>query len=220
MNEWLTEPDWNRCQARWRAEREAGRLGAADLLAACRSPEPIVRRRALLLLGLFPDDVTELDRVAACLDDHCWPVREAAVIALRRVDRRGLCAERLLRTALRDPEPQVRVAAIPGLTPEAVPVLAEALRQRRWKVRWRATQALSGLPGADETVVAALRQAVRDSDGRVRRAALLGLGGRGAAALVALADVEGRLGEKNPKVRLAAAEAMARLLPLRERLST
>jgi HEAT repeat protein len=212
MIDLLAENDWNRCRVRLRAERDAGRLGPDDLLAACRAAEPIIRRRALLLLAeLFPEAVVDLEAVALCLGDRCWPVREAAVSALRRLDRQGLCAERLQRSALRDPEPQVRAAAVPALTPDAVPVLAEALRHRRWKVRWRATQALGGLPGADELVVDALCQALADSDARVRRAALIGLGTRGTAAQRAIPAMQARLGEKDPKVRTAAREALQAL---------
>src|SRR5947207_207797 len=110
----LSDPDWNHCQARVRELLDCAGVAVSDLLAACRWSEPGERRRALLLLaGLAPGREIDLAALLDCLDDACWPVREAAVLALGVLgENDGVCRARLTRTALRDSSPHVRAAAI------------------------------------------------------------------------------------------------------------
>jgi hypothetical protein len=110
------------------AQELAAMPGAeGQLWAAYEGPEPaIVKARALVLLGGFPDSGPRLAQVAAQEELH-RKLRAAAVQGLGRADLRG---DATLRAAvegqLRSPDVNVARAAVEAL--RGVPESAEALR--------------------------------------------------------------------------------------------
>jgi HEAT repeat protein len=94
---------------------------------------------------------------------------------------------------------------------DAVPALADALRDgtQNWVVRVAALRALARVAGAD--AVAPVRAALRDRDPCVRLAAALELGGLGPPARSAAPALRRALTDEDEAVRDAAARALRRL---------
>ncbi|TKJ38754.1 MAG: sulfatase [Planctomycetes bacterium B3_Pla] len=112
------------------------------------------------------------------LKDKYASVRYWAVVGLHNnlKDRDRNRAEPLLRTALKDAAPAVRVAAAHALCDwgregEALPVLAEALKDKTDKARLYAIIALNKIGEKARPLVPQIQAALKDSDNYVRRVA-------------------------------------------------
>jgi HEAT repeat protein len=105
-----------------------GQMGALERLSAdAKSPDPAVRLRSAMLLGVLEDREASPILIAA-LSDVEQRVREAAASALRRLrDPRALAA--LAAGVLDDPDPDVRGACAQALGELDEPRALEALEQ-------------------------------------------------------------------------------------------
>lgn len=116
----------------------------------------------------------------------------------------------LFLTMLRDPDKGVRgqaARALAGLGEEAVPDLLDLLKDKEWRIRYRAAEALgmSGSPNA----AAALLQALTDEKDHVRYMAAKSLGIMGVRS--AVAPLLARLSDENEYVRRMAAVSLEKI---------
>jgi HEAT repeat protein len=212
----LHDPDFRKARAAARelAARPDVAAVVAELTAALRHPEGVVRRRAGQALGV----VGRAECVApllGALRDPAWTVREATAEALGPFAVSDDAARHaLVSCSLEDRNPLVRDAAARGigrLGETVVPELAKGLDHPHASVRARAARALSRLP-ASATVVGHLRFRLEDGHYKVREAAAVALGGCGEAAVMVLPRLVRACFENERRVRAAAVEAVIKLL--------
>jgi HEAT repeat protein len=144
------------------------------LLRALADPAAAVRRTALEALMHLPQDVETAAGCVSRLADVDPSVRATAIAAVAELDPRAADA---LRPVLQDPHPSVRAAAASAaraLDAESVAVL---LRDPEAEVRVAALEALSCDPQRDQTPL--LLEALAASNWHVRRAAVDALGATG-----------------------------------------
>jgi HEAT repeat protein len=170
--------------------------------------ERLARRVHALARGK-PWGVTGAAAIAAfvaALDADDWGTRWRAVRNLARTKREDGAIEPALRRALKDPDPDVRYAALVGLaerkqlTPEE---RAAFDRDADWEVRVANLETESG------DHAARLRRALGDPHPAVRRYAFLQLAQRAEAHTVPLERLREGVRDRNAGVRLAALEAFA-----------
>ncbi len=154
------------------------------VLTDLKDPDPDRRRAACAALARWRDPATA-SAVEGALADPNAGVRAAALGAWRAI--RGEQSLEVLLKALReDPAREVRWQAAAELealhSPEAVPGLIEALRDKDTLARSGAAEALKGIP--DPRSVQSLIRALKDPEPVVRRAAAEGLGRIGDRAAV------------------------------------
>lgn len=147
--------------------------------------------------------------------DDRWPVRARAVLLSATID----AAKVAVVSALSDPSPRVRLAALEALaktsrTEAAVPV-TQRLESDPWTfVRVAAAKALSSMPAAPD-IDAALRKAATDKSLLVRLEVVRALGqhrdARAADSLIAMLESE----DESAELRIAAAEALVKMCDFR-----
>lgn len=151
----------------------------------------------------------QIDRVEQGLRDDDVAARRQAAGRLHELP--ATAARRLVPVALADPDPEVRLAAVPatrrGASRDSVPLLLPWLTEADRRLRLAAAEVLGTIP--DERAVGPLGRTLADPDAEVREAAAVALGmtGRSEAARALL----GRLDDAVPRVREAVVDALARL---------
>jgi HEAT repeat protein len=186
----------------------------ATLANELASASPTAQRRALLVCGVLGSLAADLvETLLATLNSPRWPVREAALHALARIDSSKPVCDGAAGAAL-DRSAAVRAAALelltlrPGEVPDAV---ASALQHHHPRVRCRALRAVARLNPAGS--VAPLTEALTDSHHRVRRTAAETIGGLGVLALPAAGRLARCRCDGNEAVAAAARKALQRLRP-------
>jgi HEAT repeat protein len=172
------------------------------------------RRRALLVCGVLgPLAVDLVADLLASLAGPRWPVREAALHALARIDPANEPVRAAAAEAALDRSAAVREAAVELLAsrPGLPASLAAALEHRHPRVRCRALKALARLAPAES--IAPLTAALAQSHYRVRRTASALLGGLGALALPAAGRLARCRFDGETAVAAAAGRALERLRP-------
>lgn len=204
------------------AAREIAAL-PAEQLAAClsalreelASASAAAQRRALLVCGVLgPLAVDLVPALLATLGSPRWPVREASLHALTRIDPTNDDVRTAAALAALDRTAAVRAAAIELLarTANAVPSsITAALEHRHPRIRCRALIALARL--APAACLTPLLAALSHSHYRVRRTAALLLGEMGAAALPAAGRLARRRFDGEAAVARAARRALVNLRP-------
>ncbi|OPX68154.1 MAG: putative lyase [Methanoregulaceae archaeon PtaB.Bin056] len=113
-------------------------------------------------------------------------------------------------TALRDPDKGVRgqaASALAGLGKEAVSDLLDLLKDKEWRIRYRAAEALGMIGSA--SAAAALIQALADEKDHVRYMAAKSLGLMGERS--AVTPLIARLSDENEYVRRMAAISLEKI---------
>lgn len=145
-----------------------------ELLLASKDGDPVIRQKAVSLMGKY-GEARFADQLILALADESAAVRVAAIEALVKVKpERGLAP---LISALEDSDVWIRTAAAQGLgeyrEPEAAAALMRHLDTDQPPVKIAILEALgkSGRPEA----LPVLRQALKGGDVEIRRAALLSM---------------------------------------------
>ena len=156
-------------------------LSIADLQSAVVDDQPLVRRRALLLLPdrWSEESAAQIDLVAALHDDDPTVLEVACFVAGECVPTNRRVVQRLMELCVAHDDPLCRESAVAALgslgDPEATAAVLTACDDRA-TVRRRAVLALTAFDGAD--VDAKLAAMAEDVDWQVRQAAeeLLAIG--------------------------------------------
>jgi HEAT repeat protein len=169
---------------------ELGSVGLPELRKALNDPDPYVRRQAAdALAKIGPVGHPAATDLLAMLNDKSGMVRVSAANALWLLDGDS-AAIATLAWAVEDP-PQfadparadmeigtardAAVATLERIGPQAkaaVPALAKALRDEKWKGRPNAARALEAVGPAAKRALPALVDALKDTDGWTRQTAL------------------------------------------------
>ncbi len=180
----LTDPDQQvRQSADWSLERIGAAVIAPMLENIVQERSPVRERLSALLVNMYSCSPSEVPQIAKLRFD-APELQDERVKALRKIGP-GQVDPTLLRTLaamLNDPSPPARVAAI---------------------------EALGGI--SSPVVVVALIRRLQDEDAAVRAGAARGLGALGDAARPALFKLRGLATSDEGSVRVAAAEALAKM---------
>ncbi|MEA2163586.1 MAG: hypothetical protein QOK37_1713 [Thermoanaerobaculia bacterium] len=146
-----------------------------ELLLASKDSDPVIRQKAISLMGKFSEE-RFADQLVLSLADEATAVRLAAINAIvRHLPAQGL--EPLI-SALEDSDIWIRTAAAQALGeyrhPDALQPLMHHLEHDLPPVRIAAIEALG--KSGDERVMDVLVNCAHESDLEVRRAAILALG--------------------------------------------
>jgi len=180
-------------RARWKAE-SALKMIAADavpaLVEALRDKRGRVRQSAAFLLGELADP-RAIEPLAEAMADKDEDTRWKSATSLTKFGKR---ATPVLLTHLGVESIEARRCAAwvcqTIRDPEAVPRLAEALRDRDEQVRWKAAIALQKIgPPAADPLLAVLRSAAKDDEKKLAAWILEGI--RDVKVQTALRDLEG-----------------------------
>lgn len=146
-----------------------------ELLLASKESDPVIRQKAISLMGKFSEE-RFADQLVLSLADEATAVRLAAINAIvRHRPAQGL--EPLI-SSLEDPDIWIRTAAAQALGeyrhPDALQPLMRHLQSDQPPVRIAAIEALG--KSGDERVKGVLFDCAHEADLEVRRAAILALG--------------------------------------------
>jgi HEAT repeat protein len=178
--------DEERCLTVVRAYSVVGGRSLSELLAALVDKNERIRRSAADALGSFKGD-----------SSHALP---------------------LLIKALRDKVAAVRrtaAKALGAMGDSALPALKQALLHRDRRMRQGAIYALKKLDPSGQIALIALEETLSDPRWYIRRSALLALGRLKGRASPLVARLVPFLDDRDARIRLAAAEALAQIAPQR-----
>jgi HEAT repeat protein len=163
------------------------------------------------------DTEKKVSKLTAALKDRSyWPDQYRAAQALEKLGPAAKDAVPALAAALKDPEPNVRMAVASALgkvaslsaSPEALAALKTALKDDDPFVRRAATEACCLLVGnATNKDVAALIAVLKDTEPFIRREAARALGKIGTISSEVLTALKAAAKDDDPDVRRAATEA-------------
>lgn len=189
-------------------------------------PDVAIRAKIVELLPRYKDlgdDALNALKIAV-VGDKEGRVREAAAVAIGRLDRAGFNGVTELGTALKDKHPGARAAAAeaiasfsqidPEIAREAVPGLIECLKDSEAKVRLHSAFALGRMGVVAATAVPALIAALEtEKDAALRKELIRTLAAMGDKASSATEVVVKSLHDSSADVRQAAAVALGRINP-------
>jgi outer membrane protein assembly factor BamB/HEAT repeat protein len=144
---------------------------------------------------------------------HDPKVRTTATTVLVQGGRRSLP---VLRRCLRAPDERLHLEAfgiLRRIGPQAIPLLADMLRDKRPSIRRQAIDVLIDLAPDTALIQSALRGGLRDEDSIVAGDAARALGALGERARPSVSSLIKTLGHRDPYVRVYAAEALASIGP-------
>ena len=183
-----------------------GEPAVMDLGSCLRDPDLSVQEAAASILSAIADERV-VDPLMSALLSEDWVVRMHASRAIGRLA--SPQAVDTLVLLLQDKVPAVRdeaMAALKAIGEHAVIPLLTALKDKDWRVRLKATEALGGL-GSKTAVQSLLEIVQRDPDTAVRQDAIRALGNIGDPSATEL--LLGLLDE--PRLQIQAIEAIGKI---------
>ncbi len=211
-------------EVRHRAAAALGGVGPAAatavpaLLRVLKQEDKALQTMAVEALGkIGPETSTVMPALIEQLRSHNRDVRAAAVRAVGQMGpeaKRGVSA--LLDLVVVEQDEKIRKAAAETLVhigEDAVSALANALKDERPVLRWRACQILGRIGPKAQAAVSALRAALKDERSEVREAAAQALGKMGAEAKGAVSALAKVLKDMDWRVRRGAARSLGEIGP-------